>query len=369
MSRVPLIGKEPLRAIVCGTSFGRFYLRALSSNPMVKLVGILSTGSQASCEYASEYGIAHYIDVADLPEDIELVCVVVRTSVSGGAGSDIARKLLGRGIHVLQEHPLHPAELADCFRAAQQNKVRYFVNSFYPYVSYIAQFLHTVSLLREQQPLLFVDAMCGSQVLYPLLDIIGRSVGSLRSCHVEVVEASRCQLYTTLIGEIAGVSLNLRVQNQIHPADADNHAFLLHRLAIGFEAGVLTLVDTHGPVIWSPRLHTHRDKTHRLVLSGEGTERLDVISSEILAGPKVTTFRSVFDNVWPDAINTALAEFLAELKDDRSALQTAQRTTNLTSLWQNVSRQLGQPVLIHPDAPREIRLAELVATIEHRGTS
>ncbi|BBI91807.1 hypothetical protein SSYM_0556 [Serratia symbiotica str. Tucson] len=45
-------------------------------------------------------------------------------------------------------------------------------------------------------------------------------------------------------------------------------------LTIACESGVLTLADTHGPAIWNPRLHTHRDVTHRLVLTGPGTERL-----------------------------------------------------------------------------------------------
>ncbi|MDW3399103.1 thiazolinyl imide reductase, partial [Escherichia coli] len=78
--------------------------------------------------------------------------------------------------------------------------------------------------------------------------------------------------YTSLHGDIGGVPCTLRVQNQIHPADADNHALLLHRLTLGFDTGILALADTHGPVIWSPRLHTHRDDTHRLVLRGSRTE-------------------------------------------------------------------------------------------------
>lgn len=43
---------KPVCAIVCGTSFGRFYLRELAANPDIELVGILSSGSADSAGYA-----------------------------------------------------------------------------------------------------------------------------------------------------------------------------------------------------------------------------------------------------------------------------------------------------------------------------
>ncbi|MCW2483603.1 Gfo/Idh/MocA family oxidoreductase, partial [Candidatus Symbiopectobacterium sp. NZEC135] len=114
-----------MKAVVCGTAFGRFYLRALALHPDIELVGILSRGSDASARCAREMGIAHYHAVEALPETVTLACVVVRAGVSGGSGAEVACALLRRGIHVLQEHPLHPDELAHCFRTAHQHRVRY----------------------------------------------------------------------------------------------------------------------------------------------------------------------------------------------------------------------------------------------------
>ncbi|WP_166302539.1 Gfo/Idh/MocA family oxidoreductase [Bradyrhizobium sp. 2S1] len=351
------------RAIVCGTSFGRFYLHALAQHPAVELAGVLSTGSRASAEYAGQYGIAHYTALSELPPDIDFACVVVRAGVSGGPGADISETLLTRGIHVLQEHPLHPAELARCLRSAHRHGVRYSVNAFYPTVAPIARFLQAAELLRRHGAPLFVDGICGAQVLYPLLDVAARAVGRLRPSVLRPFVPARCGPYTSLHGEIGGVPCTLRVQNQIHPVDADNHALLLHRLTLGFESGILALADTHGPVIWSPRLHTHRDATHRLVLSGPGTERLSLPSSEMLAGTESGTFRDVFDRLWPQAINLAMSEFIATWGDPAAAARSAQWASGVTAFWHEVSTALGSPDLIYPEAPPPVNLADLLPGI------
>ena len=351
------------RAIVCGTSFGRFYLHALASHPDVELTGVLSTGSAASKAQAARFGVAHYTSPGELPEGIELACVVVRAGVSGGPGADIACALLERGIHVLQEHPLHPAELAQCLRTAHRHRVRYDVNAFYPFVSPIARFQQAAALLFQQTPPLFIDAMCGGQVLYPLLDVAARAVGGLRPAALRLVEAAPHGPYRNLVGEIGGVPATLRVQNQIHPADADNHALLLHRLTIGCESGILALADTHGPVIWSPRLHTHRDATHRLVLQGPGTERLDLPSSEVLPDTAPGSFRDVFDRTWPEAIGRAVSDFVAGWSDPARAQRAAQWTTGVAGFWHQVSTVLGPPDLIYPETPRSLRLGEFLPEV------
>lgn len=184
------------RAIVCGTSFGRFYLRALANNPAIELVGILSSGSAASAGYARELNIAHYTSVASLPADIDLACVVVRAAVSGGKGAEIACQLLSRGFHVLQEHPLHPDELADCLRAAHQHRVRFGINAFYPFVAPIRRFLEAAEILRQRQPVQYIEGVCGAQVLYPLLDVIARALGKLRPAQLALMEPRQVGPYT-----------------------------------------------------------------------------------------------------------------------------------------------------------------------------
>lgn len=358
------------KVVVCGTSFGRVYLRAVHEDPEVELAGVVSRGSATSREYAQSYGVPHYTDLEQLPGDIALACVAVRAGAAGGDGAKLSQHLLSRGIHVLQEHLLHRDELTDCLRTAREHGVCYRLNAFYPHLRPVELFLEAAALLRERQRPLHVDAVAGSQVVYPLLDIVGRAVGRLRPWAIgepaplppEISALADSPMpYTHLPTVIGGVPVSLRVQNQIHPADPDNHALLLHRLAIAFEAGVLSLADTHGPVLWSPRLHTDRDPTGRLVMAGSGTERLEVPSTETLEPAAAPTFRTVFDELWPGSVRGALGELRADIADPRRSIGAGQWAMTVTAIWQRLTTVLGQPELIRPDTPAPVPLPELLA--------
>ncbi|MBK3558799.1 Gfo/Idh/MocA family oxidoreductase [Streptomyces sp. MBT56] len=111
---------RPMRVVVCGTRFGQVYAAALTRAPeRFRLVGILARGSARSAALAEEYGVPLYDAVEQLPDDVDAACVVVSTAVGGGRGAELAKELLERGIHVLQEHPVHPDELAECLRVAR----------------------------------------------------------------------------------------------------------------------------------------------------------------------------------------------------------------------------------------------------------
>ncbi|WP_302872169.1 Gfo/Idh/MocA family oxidoreductase [Nocardia mangyaensis] len=358
------------KVVVCGTAFGRVYLRAVHDDPDLELAGVVSRGSAASAGYAKSYGVPHYIGVDELPDDIDIACVAVRAGAAGGDGAKLAQHLLRRGIHVLQEHLLHPDELTDCLRTAREHGVRYRLNAFYPHLPPVRLFLAAAEILRERGRPLHVDAVAGSQVVYSLLDIIGRAVGGLRPWAIAdpvPVPADIAALtdssppYTPLHAVIGGAPVSLRVQNQIHPGDPDNHALLLHRLAIAFEGGVLSLADTHGPVLWSPRLHTGRDATGRLVMGGPGTERLDVSSTEILGAAGEPTFRTVFDQMWPGSVGVALGELRADIADPGRSTAAAQWAATVTALWQRLTTALGPPELIRPPDPEPVPLPELLA--------
>lgn len=357
------------KVVVCGTAFGRIYLRAVAASPSADLAGVLSRGSAASRACADEYGVPCYTDPAQLPPDIDTACVVVRAGVAGGDGADLARRLLACGVHVLQEHPLHQDELAACLRTAREHRTAYRVNAFYPHLPPVRRFLAAAAAVRDRQRPLFVDAVCGGQVLYPLLDVLARAVGGPRPWYFSdpgqvppelAALADTVPPYTSVSGVLGGVPLALRVQNQISPADPDNHALLLHRVTIGFEGGVLALADTHGPVLWSPRLHSHRDHEGRLVLTGPGTERLDVPATELLTDTP-PRLRTVLDEMWPAAARQALEEFLDERADPAAGSRAGQWALTVTRLWQDLTGRLGPPELISPSQPEPIDVAGLLA--------
>lgn len=214
-----------VRAVVCGTRFGQVYLEAFRrpDNP-ARLVGILANGSERSRECARHYEVPLYTEPRQLPE-VDLACVVVRGGLLGGRGTDLAQKLMARGVSVLQEHPVHHDELAACLRQAWQHGVLYRLNSFYPHVAPVRRFLAAGAELLAAHPPRYVDAACGFQLAYSLLDILGRVLGGVRPWALagppEAADAyaltSLDVPFRSLDGVLAGVPMTLRVQNQPTP--------------------------------------------------------------------------------------------------------------------------------------------------------
>ncbi|WP_033290191.1 Gfo/Idh/MocA family oxidoreductase [Amycolatopsis jejuensis] len=358
---------RPLRVVVAGTAFGRIYLDAVRSAPeSFVLTGILAKGSDFSRALAARYDVPLHTDPAEVTE-ADVVCVVVRSGATGGPGSDLAGAFLRRGIHVLQEHPVHAEEIAANLRTAREADAAYSVHTLYPDLAPVRRFLVAARALRPVGGLAFLDAACNSQVAYPLLDVLGRAAGTLRPWAfgapqpVDETVAGACageQPFRTLHAAIGGVPVTLRVQNQVHPEDPDNHSHLLHRISAGSDAGVVTLADTHGPVLWHPRLHSPRDHTGRLVLAGPGTERLGVPSTSAL-GPEPGTYHEVFSRLWPGAVRAALRRFAGDIREPRRRVHSGQWALSVSRAWADLTAVLGIPELIRPAEPPVLSLGRL----------
>jgi len=370
MSQGSQLGPVP-RVVVCGTSFGRLYLRAIQRLPAdFELAGILARGSAFSRECAAEAGVPLFVAVEEVPSDVDILCVVVRSAVGGGAGAEIAQRALERGFHVLQEHPVHHDELVACLRQARRSGVQYQVNAFYEHLDAVSLFLRAAAKLRARQQPLFVDAMCASQVLFPVVNILGEALGGFRPWQLtgpSELSAMPSDLarspapYRAFHGVVAGVPVTLQVQNQIDPRNPDNHAHLLHRIALGAEGGVLTLLDAHGPVIWSPRLHANKADNGRLIIDGKGTERLDARCFVDLGTDDVPTFRRIVQDVWPSGIGRALQRLRTAIEKGIDPMESAQAMLTTCRIWQDLLTRLGSPELVSFKEPQPLALADLVA--------
>ncbi|WP_218671080.1 Gfo/Idh/MocA family oxidoreductase [Microbispora sp. GKU 823] len=350
-----------LRVVVCGTNFGRFYAEAVLCHPGYVLAGIVSRGSAASRDHARRLGVPHYTHVDELPDDVDVACVVVGSSISGGAGTELAMSLIGRGIHVLQEHPVHLAEMTACLKLARRHGVQYRVNTHYPHVEPVRAFSEAARRLAGRQRPLFVDAATPVHLMQPMMDILGRALGSLRPWGFAdppvVPDRLGPQPFRTVQGTLGGVPLTLRVHHQMDPADRDNHALHWHRVSIGTEGGVLTLADTHGPVLWSPRLHVGRDADHRFVLDAPDADHLDLTTTSVIG--HTGTFRDVFAQLWPQAIARALDGFKDAVAEGRDALGAAQYDLAVCRIWSDLAARLGPPDVVRPPAPRPLSAGEL----------
>ena len=130
------------RVLVCGTAYGQVYLSTfLKRNSCFQLAGILGKGSERTKRFAQEFGVPWYSSVNELPNGIDIACVAIRSTIAGGQGTMIAKELLKKGIHVIQEHPVHSGDIQNCLKVAKENCVYYQVNSHYVHVKPVTMFI------------------------------------------------------------------------------------------------------------------------------------------------------------------------------------------------------------------------------------
>ncbi|MEU3225931.1 Gfo/Idh/MocA family oxidoreductase [Streptomyces sp. NPDC006976] len=360
---------SPLRVLVCGTNFGRFYAEAVQRRPGYALAGILSRGSAASRAYAESLGVPYYTDTGELPGHIDAACVAVSSSISGGQGTDLARALMDRGIHVLQEHPVHLTELTDNFKHARRRGVQYRLNTHYPHVAPVRSFIEAARRLVARQRPLFLDAATPVHLMHPLVDILGQAMGTLRPWRFADPAPLPADLgpqpFRSLHGVFAGTPLTLRVHHQLDPSDRDNHALHWHRIALGTQGGVLTLADTHGPVLWSPRLHIGRDADRRFVLDGPGTGLLGLGSTAVVG--TTGSFRTVFSDLWPEAIGSALDGLRDAVEQGGDALRAGQYDLAVCRMWSDLAARLGPPEIVRPPTPHPLAVSDVFPTPERSG--
>jgi pyochelin biosynthetic protein PchG len=283
---------------------------------------------------------------------VDIGCVVVSAGINGGCGAELAQRLLGRGINVLQEHPLHHDELAACLRQAHRSRVVYHLNTHYVHVDAVRRFLAAAGRLASRQPVMFVDALCSFVTLNPMFDILGRALGLQRSSFPG--PASKGGIFRGLEGTIAGVPVSLRVQNQLLADNRDSGAHLLFRIALGFEGGHLLLATPHGPLLWHPR--PHMPEAYREAVSVEATDAadLDLPSASCLGPSQAPSYRGVLRDEWPAATARALLDLRASILGGEDSRPRGQYQLALCRLAAEVSGRLGPPELLRAPAPRVV---------------
>ncbi|SFE62315.1 thiazolinyl imide reductase [Actinopolyspora alba] len=354
---------RPPRVVVAGTGFGRAYLAAFERPDFpFELAGIIANGSERSKACAEHYDVPLWTEPGQVPEDVDMACVVVGGAMNGGRGPQLSRELMSRGLHVLQEHPLHPDELASCLRTARERQVVFRMNTHYPHVEPVRRFLACARELGERQRPLFVDVTCAFQVLYTVFDLLGEALGSIRPLGVhgatEEPANGATAPYRGVSGRFGGVPLTLRLQNELVPSEPDNYSHLLHRISIGYEGGNLTLFDTHGPVQWSMRPHMPAEMKDLVRFSDATAEHLRTPSVQPI-GPSVgASYHEVLGTLWPQATARAMTALRQAIVDNASSDAHVQRHITLTRMAMSVAEACGPVRLHHPPNPPELISAE-----------
>ncbi|UHA73195.1 bifunctional Gfo/Idh/MocA family oxidoreductase/class I SAM-dependent methyltransferase [Paenibacillus sp. 481] len=333
------------RTVVCGSTFGQFYMEALKLLPeQFELVGLLGQGSERTKKCAKYYGIHVYTEVDQLPPDIDLACVVLRSGVLGGKGTDVSLKLLERGIHVIQEQPVHHKDMAACLRTARQHGVIFQTGDLYVHLPAVRQFIASAKVLLEQQDALYIDAAFASQVSYPMMHIFSQVLPSIRPWKINAVSREGGPFHV-LTGTVANIPITLRVHNEVDPNDPDNYLHLLHQMTIGTEGGRLSLTDTHGPVVWNPRLHIPDNMNILGELTGASPMHVLENSTETIGTSSPMSYKDILTKQWPQAIAHDLLGMRELSLENANANMRAQQELLCSSQWHEMTAALGYPVL------------------------
>ena len=350
--------------VVCGTRFGRVYMSALAARDLdMDLVGILANGSERSKRVAERFDVPLFTDVADLPDDVDAACVAISSEMGGGPGTDIAIQLLERGVSVLQENPMHHDELVRALAAARRFGAVHQLSTLYPYLDSVRRFLAAGSILLREYPPMYIDGACALQLKTSFFDIIGRLLGRLQPWEFRAPPSMPCRTelppaFRSVEGVIAGIPASIRIQNQIHATDPDNHCHLYHCVSVGTAVGTLSLVDTHGPLLWRPRPHVPAS-----IQDGEFPEQcadpvLDLDTVSVIA-EATSTWRQAMVTDWPAALGRQLIELRRRACGER-VTPDPQYALSLSRMVHDVEVAVGSPEVIRGDSLNPIPASRLL---------
>lgn len=249
--------KKNLRVLIAGAKFGEVYLNAfIQSQTGLELAGLFSRGSHRAQQLAHDFGIPLYTNLDDIPDDIDIVCVVVRSTVAQGEGSQLAAEFIHRGFHVLQEHPLHPDDLSRLQDLSKEHNRLYWVNSFYPHVSACRCWIDRAAcirgLLHGQLPS-SANFSTSRQLLYSTLDLLLQAYGvtNIHQVRPKIMDGADETFIPVTLELPSGNTVNMRLQSYLDPSDPDMFSVVMHQATLFWPSGYLTLESTYGPVVWT----------------------------------------------------------------------------------------------------------------------
>lgn len=352
---------KKIRVIVNGVGFGQFYLRALEElKEEYELVGILSRGSEWSKKCAYKYGVPLYTDIDEITKDmVDLVCVVVKSTVVGGAGSNIVEKILEKGINVIQEHPVHQEDYIKSIKMAQKNNCSYRLNTFYPDLINVAHYIKLSKGLRKYCNIKCINAECSVHVLFPMIDILGRVIGKLRPWKFEKVKNTLIESPFSMIqGYIGDVPICINVQNQFEPKDPENSILLFHRIVTYTECGNLIMTGTNNNIIWEPSMNKQLGEDG-FFHAEEENEFLDLLVYEMDNVNEGKTLREIYLQVWPDSIRRFMKRYYYDFINESKNNKEVQFLLGACQVWKDLGQCIGATEMIEKYKKVPLRLEDL----------
>ncbi|RPH24125.1 hypothetical protein EHN07_14785 [Buttiauxella warmboldiae] len=315
---------------VVGATFGAHYARALQGQGLRAIIGRGGEkGRQLAQSLACDYFSA--IDRALTRSRPACAVVAVRSSIVGGEGDDIARRLLQADIPVLQELPVHPQEMVNTLRVAQLRGIPFHVTPFYDQMPSVRRFLRAARRLAVASSLRSVEMRVSVQTLHCALFVLSELLGAPSPAITVTPMASFAKILVS--GSWQGVAVDMVLMNRFDAASPDDNSQPLMQIVLLSDDGELMLHSPYGPVIWERRLQPPQSLTASR--SDSEDEAL------LLAYPQQTA--PGIEHVYRDmaaAIRASLARFMASDTHDSTRLQ---RQLAVLQLWQTICTRAGHP--------------------------
>lgn len=333
------------RILVCGTGFGKIYLKTIMESEQYILAGILGRGSIRTRKLAEDLNVPVYTDIEEISTEVDAACVVVPNAAGGGNGAEIAERLLIKGIPTLLEHPAHEQEIVKCLKASKD--VQFMLNPFYRYITPIHNFLKASKIIGEQSKLISASLECAMHVLYDGIDILGCALGNLSTWRLGTVaeisdfsiESGGNKSIKIIIGTLP---VMITINTNVDKNDPDHPLHLYHRIELTFSTGRICLVNTHGPVIWMPFQHIPRDEYKTMAIEQDDA----TIPSGIVIGEVASpSLKETFDSIWPEAVERALGYLFSQTKQEK--LYMAQYQILVSNLWSEITKKIGYMNLVN----------------------
>lgn len=353
------------RVVVVGAKFGELYLNCfMEAQDTFELVGMVATGSPRAVVLAESFGIPLYHSIDEVPEAVDIACVVVRAAVIGGEGNRLTEDLLRRGIHVIQEHPVSLRELLRHQQLARENNVLYWVNSFYPYTPAGRCLIRSALAASQQSGTLpsYANIITSRQLLFSNMDILFQVITNYGVPKVELIDKNQSG-FDVVRMVVGNTHILLRLQNYLDPADPDMHNLAMHNLHFGWASGYLSLVDSYGPVCWTKVLHAnnHLANQHSLYQcagTALGKYLENPTNTTLLAAPD--RLQQAIERDGPAGVGLVL-NTLVQCIDGTSVPNNFSEKfqCDVVTLWQNLVDLVGPPSETPIEAPATITVSRL----------
>lgn len=343
--------KKRLKTIVCGTNFGEYYLYALEKmNSEFEIVGIVGRGSERTKKLSKKYNVPAYLNVEELPSDIDLACVIVRSDGTGGDGTKLCMDLLSRGIHVIQEQPVYQEHLYKCYKLSREKNLIYLTANLYSNFSNVGCFVKYARKLNELSKLEYISVSFSTQLSYVALDLLSIA-GILGDLYLDDNMVKGLGPFDILHGKIGNVPILIEFNNQLNPKFPDYNMHLMYSFKFYYEDGVLLINDAYGDVSWRPRTYIKGAKDDLNI----GRESI----YKVLNSLKEVSISKFFETNWIDSVSLELIKMKNYMKAGTLDSHRVNRELSTSKKWELLQRKAGYAKFIETNKDKLLFLSDI----------